>query len=402
MLAFRCHYFLKYGSHRWMNASDALRRVRDVLQREVVVNPMRAQHLKLIRWSEFTGSTAEQLSTSAMPAISSSDMLPGKDRDFSSDYDEALFLLKTNTPEQRLDIPLPYSQYLKLEECWSKFKSAKKFSEKRYPSLSYNSLMQIATVVTTQSALHDYTAAVFREIIASSVNEYLSIHEPRAIHRIKNYGSTTMDEPSFYGRTSKEPDQSFGYGGPGREPQMQVAIECGFSENYKALCRDKDLWIQQLGAKAVILICLNESPRYKSPRTAYENIEDAATAVKNMVKYVAKAMANVLEQGNYGPIEYRSHIWVGKLDEVFVEVWRADGQQPVRKWLIRHGHPNPLPRTIGLKISDFFPENEWTACKIPDSDVRFHAGRYLFEDIMEAMKLTVKARFVRFLTSKKA
>ncbi|KAK9490523.1 hypothetical protein V1508DRAFT_457756 [Lipomyces doorenjongii] len=217
-----------------------------------------------------------------MPAISSSDMLPGKDRDFSSDYDEALFLLKTNPPEQRL----PYSQY---------------------PSLSYNSLMQIATVVTTQSALHG--RRIFREIIASSVIPM---------------------------------------------PQMQVAIERGFSENYKALCRDKDL------------------PHYKSPRTASENMEDAATAVKNMVKYVAEAMANALEQGNYGPIEYRGHIWVGKLDEVFDEVWKADGQQPVRKWLIRHEHPNPLSRTIGLK------------------------------DIMEAMKLTAKARFVRFLTSKEA
>ncbi|KAK9342846.1 hypothetical protein V1522DRAFT_357659, partial [Lipomyces starkeyi] len=36
---------------------------------------------------------------------------------------QALFLLKNNPPEPRLDIPLPDSQYVKLEESWSKFKS---------------------------------------------------------------------------------------------------------------------------------------------------------------------------------------------------------------------------------------------------------------------------------------
>ncbi|KAK9343456.1 hypothetical protein V1522DRAFT_413275 [Lipomyces starkeyi] len=66
-----------------------------------------------------------------MPAISESDMFPGNDRKSSSDYDEALFLLKNNPPEQRLDIPLPYSQYLKLEESWSQFKSENNISEER-------------------------------------------------------------------------------------------------------------------------------------------------------------------------------------------------------------------------------------------------------------------------------
>ncbi|KAK9493241.1 hypothetical protein V1508DRAFT_403941 [Lipomyces doorenjongii] len=291
-----------------------------------------------------------------MPAVSASDMFLEKDKNSSSDYDEALFLLENNLPEQRLDIPLPYSQYLKLEEI---------SEERRYPSLSYNILMLIATVM-----------------IASSVNTYLSIHEPRAIHRIKNYSSTTMKDLGPYGKTTKEPDQSFGYWRPGLRPQLQVAIECGVSENYDALCRDKDLWIQHLGAKVVILICLKEVPHYRSPRTANESIEDPVAEVEKMEQYVAEAMAKNLEQGNYGPIEYRSHTWLGKLDEVFLEVWRADGQQPVRK--------------------RFFPENEWAACKFPESNVRFLGGRYLLEDIVGAMQLTARSRFVDFLGSVRA
>ncbi|KAK9355618.1 hypothetical protein V1523DRAFT_438440 [Lipomyces doorenjongii] len=399
MVACRFHHFLKYGSNSLWTVSGHLAglwRLRDLLQGEVLMNrllssEMSGNPLKFSHWSESTGSTTERLSTSAMPAVSASDMFLEKDKNSSSDYDEALFLLENNLPEQRLDIPLPYSQYLKLEESWSKFKSENNISEeRRYPSLSYNSLMLIATVVTTQSALHDYTGAVFREMIASSVNEYLSIHEPRAIHRIKNYGSTTMKELGPYGKTTKEPDHRL------------VAIECGVSENYDALCRAKDLWIQHLGAKVVILICLKEVPHYRSPRTANESIEDPVAEVEKMEQYVAEAMAKNLEQGNYGPIEYRSHTWLGKLDEVFLEVWRADGQQPVRKWLIRHGHPNPLPRITGLKISDFFPENEWAACKFPESNVRFLGGRYLLEDIVGAMQLTARSRFVDFLGSVRA
>ncbi|KAK9367846.1 hypothetical protein V1509DRAFT_625525 [Lipomyces kononenkoae] len=297
-------------------------------------------------------------------------MFPGTDED----SDKALFLLTHNRPEQRLDIPMTYSQFLQLEESWSNFRSENNISkEKRYPSLSYNVLMQIATVVTIQSALHDYTASVFREIIASGVNEYLSIHKPNAIARLKNYGSSTRRKLTPRGPSSKEPDQSFGYGRPGRKPRLQVAIECGVSENYTALLRDKDLWIQHLGAKAVVLIGLKEAPRFENPRPPYENIKDPVAEVDEMEQHAVIAMKHNLEQGVYGPIEYRSHMWVGKLDEVFVEVWRAGETQPLKKWLIRYGCPNRLPKTIGLKISDFFPENEWATIKIPDSNVPFTA-----------------------------
>ncbi|KAK9368159.1 hypothetical protein V1509DRAFT_547683, partial [Lipomyces kononenkoae] len=116
----------------------------------------------------------------------------------------------------------------------------------------HTSLMQIATVITTQSVLH----AVLSEVIASSVKEYVSIHDRRASLRISNYGSATMKQSSLSGLSSKEPDESFIYWRPGFKPRLQVAIACGVSENYKALCRFKDMWLQQMGAKAVVLISL--------------------------------------------------------------------------------------------------------------------------------------------------
>ncbi|KAK9342274.1 hypothetical protein V1522DRAFT_438946 [Lipomyces starkeyi] len=331
------------------------------------------------RSSEFRGQTTNLLSTGVMAAVAPTDMGP-KDVDSASDYDKALSLLKNNPPEQRQDIRLPYCQYLKLEESWSKFRSENNIQEeKRYPSLSYNSLMQIATV-----------------IIASSVNEYLSMHKPDVMDTIADYGSTTMSEPNpdDISMSSKEADESFLYERPRGDPRLQVVIECGVSENYKALCCDKDLWIQHLGAKAVVMICLEEAPLFKSPRAAYEDIEDVVGEIERMRQHSAEAMERNLELGNYGPIEYGNHTWTGKLNKLFVEAWRADGKQSVRKT----GHSfNPLAKTVGLRISDFFPDDEWATLKIPDSKVRFRPQ--FFDNLVSAMRLTARMRFIRFLHS---
>ncbi|KAK9327016.1 hypothetical protein V1520DRAFT_349974 [Lipomyces starkeyi] len=405
MLAFRFPRFLKYCSNNLWNASvrfaDLGRlRVRQPSQADrnptTWTNQASRKRLKLNSSSESIGLTAGQFSTGEQPATRSTDMSPEND----ADYDKALSLLTSNPPEQRLDLPMPYPKYLLLEESWSKFKAENNVAEeKRYPSLSYNALLQIATVVTYQSALHDRTAEIFKEIIKSNVDEYLSIHQPKTISRIMSYGSSTVEEFGPYGKTSKDPDQSFLYGHPDREPLLQVAIECGVSESYKALCRDKDIWINLLGAKVVILIFLKEAPRFKSPHIGYENITDPVAEIQKMKQHVVEAMKHNLKQGNYGPIEYRGHIWAGKLDEVFVEAWRAGEEQPVRKWLIRDGR-NRLPKTIGLKISDFFPEDEWAASTIPDSNVPFHCGRYLlWENLAAALRITARRRFVHFLNS---
>ncbi|KAK9358563.1 hypothetical protein V1504DRAFT_493703 [Lipomyces starkeyi] len=372
MQAFRFPYFLKCRSNSLWNASVLLSdpwtlRVRQ--SSPAVLNPM----------------------TRTKPAIMSTDTVPAND----ADYDKALSLLTHNPPEQRSDIPMPYSQYLQIEKSWSKFKSDNNISEEK--SLSYNALMRIATVVTTQSALHDRTAAVFREIIKSNVNEYLSIHKPNERRRIKDNASTTVKALGPYGKTSKDPDESFLYERPDRKSRLQVVVECGVSENYKDLCRDKNLWIQHLGAKAVILICLKDAPPFKNPRATYDDIKDPVAEVIKMQQYALEAMQYNLEQGHCGPIEYRSHMWAGKLDEVFVEVWRAGKTQPVRKWLIRDGRHNRLPKTIGLKISDFFPEDP---SKIQDSNVPLHGGRYiLWEDLAGAMRWTAEMRFIDFLDS---
>ncbi|KAK9357553.1 hypothetical protein V1504DRAFT_398549 [Lipomyces starkeyi] len=316
----------------------------------------------------------------------------GKVENPSSDYGKALHLLQNNPPEHRLDIHLSYSQYLKLEKNWSKFKSEKNISDDQ-------SLEQIATVVTIQRDIHEVAAAELREIISSSVKEYLSmIHKPQALYDIVDSGSATAKGfDRDYAKSSKEPDGSFKYWGP-RGRNMRIAIEVGLSENYTALCRDKDMWIRGQHVKVVILIYLKESPQFKNPTTSYKNIEDADLELARMQQNMYEATRSNREKGTYGPIEYRTHLWFGKLNEAFIEVWRAEREDdgPLKYSLIEDGRSTDvLPKTIGLKISNFFTEDAWAAANIPDSNVTFDEYIYL-QKLLAAVGLTAQLRFVDF------
>ncbi|KAK9482092.1 hypothetical protein V1527DRAFT_45612 [Lipomyces starkeyi] len=92
----------------------------------------RGKRFKSVRSPEFGRSDTEVASTTPV-----TDMSLVRDENTHLDYDKALSLLKNNPPEQRLDIHMPYSQYLKLEEWWSKIKLARGISEdQKYPYLA--------------------------------------------------------------------------------------------------------------------------------------------------------------------------------------------------------------------------------------------------------------------------
>ncbi|KAK9357535.1 hypothetical protein V1504DRAFT_436653 [Lipomyces starkeyi] len=154
-------------------------------------------------------------------------------------------------------------------------------------------------------------------------------------------------------------------------------------------------WINN--QEVVILVCLNETPQFINPVTAYEDIKDVDGEFGRLGEIAARAMKRNREHDYYGPIEYRGHKWAGKLNEVFIELWRTDNKFPITSWLIRNARPlDSLPKTIGLKISDFLSEKAWDAAKISDSDVPFDADIYV-RRLMLAMSATALERFGDFI-----
>ncbi|KAK9252547.1 hypothetical protein V1507DRAFT_461064 [Lipomyces tetrasporus] len=79
------------------------------------------------------------------------------DSEVLSNYNKAFTLLKENTPEQRLDVQLPYDKFSQLDEAFSELKSAEGISEdQRYPSLAYNSFTETVTLVPRLSEHGQY------------------------------------------------------------------------------------------------------------------------------------------------------------------------------------------------------------------------------------------------------
>ncbi|KAK9234807.1 hypothetical protein V1525DRAFT_437481 [Lipomyces kononenkoae] len=305
-----------------------------------------------------------------------------------SNFNDSFTLIKENVPEQRLDIQLPYEKFLELDAAFSEMKSEAGISEeKRYPSLAYNSLTETVTVTTTPAGIHEGAARRIETEIISFAENYLSTHSPHSEGPIGQSGSTTM---------------YFGQGGYHRSyvshhtRNLMVAIEVGTSEKYSKLCADKDMWINGKGVNVVILICINESPRFRFPAAArYRDIVNAEAEIDVMGQTVDDIAESNAAQDLYGPLRYKDHKWVGKLNDAFIEVWRAN-TEPVRNNLIQNGSAlDNVPNSL-IRISDLYPRDAWEAINIPDASIPFDNAKFL-RKLRNDMVMTAVCRFERFL-----
>ncbi|KAK9482141.1 hypothetical protein V1527DRAFT_477308 [Lipomyces starkeyi] len=319
-----------------------------------------------------------------------------------SNYNKAFTILKENTPEQRLDVQLPYEAFLELDQAFSELKSAEGISEdQRYPSLGYNSLTQTATVVTCPGNMHERAERWIESEIFRYVKDYLSTRSPHTLRNISMSGSTTQ---SFgrgeYSRSRKEPDGGFIYKTRFRANKLMIAIEVGTSETYDKLLDDKDMWINGKGVNVVILVCFEESPPFRNPDTRYTNIAGVDAELETFAQSLATTVEANIGIDYYGPLEYRDHTWLGELNKVFIEIWRQDSQETFR--LIQDGYaldPVDLPGTLNLRISDFYPYDEWHAANIEDNDVPFDSIEFL-DSVRDSMGVVAELRLESYLKEK--
>ncbi|KAK9316462.1 hypothetical protein V1522DRAFT_374041 [Lipomyces starkeyi] len=328
-----------------------------------------------------------------------SNMPPVTEEGLISDYKEAFRLLKDNPPEQRLEIHWPHSMYLQLKDAYSELMLETNISDdQKYPYLSYNSFTETITVVTVPNSIHEVAVYELNSEIIASANEYLSEHAPGLLDNILPLGSTTTEDfDGDYAHSSKQPDGGIKYA-IDAESNVMIAIEVGISQSYKSLCDAKDMWINGHHVKVCVLVCLNESPRFNNPTTAYDSIEDVRTEMATMKQSVAEQMREYKSRGYYGPIVYRRHRWTGKLNEAFIEIWRAGNSSPERYELIQAGLACPnRPTTLGLKISDMVPDEAWEAAGVSDREIRFNGARFVGK-LVNAVLDTAKERFVKFIS----
>ncbi|KAK9234345.1 hypothetical protein V1525DRAFT_428543 [Lipomyces kononenkoae] len=318
-----------------------------------------------------------------------------------SDFDKALDLLKNNPAEQRLDVHMSYSRYLELEECWPKIKAARNISSK-YPSLSYNSVAETVTVITIPRDLHEVGAADLVNSIIGNANIFLASHGADAslIRRIKDARASDRKGRGDYARSKKMADSVIVFAaGTVEGVKTMIAIEVGFTENYNALCEDKDFWILGQHVDVCIFVCLEESPRFRNPRTPFESVADVDAEVATMMQNVAADFDRDSARGHYGSIEYRGHKLVGELREAFIEVWRVNRRRPRRYvYMIQDSLSlKAPPKSFGLRIRDLVPQNYLADWHIPDGDIVFDGDEYLVS-LRQFMAETARQRYFGFIS----
>ncbi|KAK9482950.1 hypothetical protein V1527DRAFT_414308 [Lipomyces starkeyi] len=261
-----------------------------------------------------------------MSSTESKNVSPAREDNTDSNYNKALALLKSNTPEQILDVQLPYSKFLQLEKAFSTLNpESGTISEKSYPSLSYDSGTETVTVVTVPGNIHEAGVYRINHEINTYAENYLSAHSPQSVDNIVPLGSTTMrDFRGPFAECVKQADGGVRYITPKGKTKVTFVVEVGASERYRKLCRDKDIWIHGLGVKVFILVCVNESPQFKMPSAEYDDIEDLEAEIALMDESMGATLELNLLLDCIAPFVYRRHKWAGQLRTAFIEVWRQD------------------------------------------------------------------------------
>ncbi|KAJ8103091.1 hypothetical protein POJ06DRAFT_236030 [Lipomyces tetrasporus] len=237
-----------------------------------------------------------------------------------ANYIRALNILKSNPPEQRLDIQLPHAKYLRLEKAF--FKLYPESLELRYPSLSYNSFTETVTVVTCPGFIHQSAALELFFRIYEGATQYLLTCRQELASTILPYGSTTTDDfEGAFEWSTKQADGGVRYTSTDGD-KVTLIVEVGFSEEYTSLCRDKDMRIDGHGVNVFILVCLTEKPRFKNPTTEYGDIGDVNAATALMRNSISETLGLNLSNNRHALFLYRSHKWAGELKDAFIEIWR--------------------------------------------------------------------------------
>ncbi|KAK9352729.1 hypothetical protein V1523DRAFT_412993, partial [Lipomyces doorenjongii] len=264
-----------------------------------------------------------------------------------------------------------------------------------------NSLTQTVTVVTAPSGIHEAAARWIDFGMWQYVNDYLSTRSPHTLQNILPIGSTTEHFPGLYARSRKEPDGGFIYSPVDGEDKVTIVYEVGYSEAYNKLLDDKDIWIHGKGVNVFILISFKETPRFAYPAApGYRDITDSRAERAAMSRTVGRTGQLNIQQRYYGPLRYRDHTWAGELKEAFIEVWRQDSNS--RYNLIEQGFAvadNDLPVTLGIRISDFYPQDAWEDANIEDRTVSFNSSSFL-EGLRHGIVKVAKNRFEGFLYEK--
>ncbi|KAK6373990.1 hypothetical protein LTS17_007960 [Exophiala oligosperma] len=103
------------------------------------------------------------------------------------------------------------------------------------------------------------------------------------------------------------------------QDELKWALEIGFSQKYDDLQDDLRLWlVGQPACSMAVLINITESPDYQCPLDFDLAICDELDTPQEGAQITAREFSL---EGEYGPVMFKGYQWVGRISEVFLEIW---------------------------------------------------------------------------------
>ena len=189
------------------------------------------------------------------------------------------------------------------------------------PSISFNSRSCTGIIQWMPSPIHGTLASPFiRSDVVATQNLRSEIARQINVVGNQRVGAFT----GTYEGSKKEPDVLFKYEGQDHNVLYTAVVEIGFAETYEELIDDAKLWIEgNKDIRTVILIKVEENPRYYSPTSKLEDNEVEDLGFPDPTDLDTSLVIPKDPNDSFGPLQINNLGWVNKMS-VFLEIWKRD------------------------------------------------------------------------------
>ena len=191
-----------------------------------------------------------------------------------------------------------------------------------WPSVSFNSRTSTGIIQWMPSPVHEIFASPFIVSYGGAAQDL----RPEIARRIDVVGNQRVGAAfrGVYEGSKKEADVLFKYEQHNGDILYTAVVEIGFAETYDELMEDVELWIQgSRDIRTVVLIKVEENPRYCSPTSKMEDDEVRDLGFPDP-KDLRASMAVLKDSNNrFGPLHIKKLVWVGEMS-VWLEIWKRD------------------------------------------------------------------------------
>ncbi|KAK9317036.1 hypothetical protein V1522DRAFT_399213 [Lipomyces starkeyi] len=304
-------------------------------------------------------------------------------------YQTALDFLVKNEPEQYLEVKLSFESYEALEE-----QARNMYGEKKYPYVDYCETTSTVTIYTIPTYLHGHISAVLQNELCYAVREVLQCHGRQQLAaNVMPSGESTERTKWGQHRVSKTPDGGIVYEIE-EDSTLTVVIETGVSETYEKLKEDVTVWLEGTECRTCILVCLTETPKYRSPKPGAIQFSDSDFRMS------VGTFSRASRHGPFGPYVHKGHTWFHVLESAFAEVYKRDdfsGKISSQKYqLVRDGNYviGEDEVDLDLIVGDFIPTDESAVADIRLIPVQL-SGRVISKVLRAGIARSAFQRFSR-------